>query len=134
MDCLDKPHFRDADKARELLESLRWPEAPVCPRCRAVGGHYRLDGKAHRRGVWKCHACRAQFTVTVGTAFGRSKIALNVWLQAVHLLCSPAPQPVSSRELHRALGVSYKTALAMSRRIHEAMKDQSFARIARWVC
>ncbi|HET9578812.1 MAG TPA: IS1595 family transposase [Gemmatimonadales bacterium] len=133
MDDLDKPHFRDAGEAREFLESLRWPEAPVCPRCRTIGGHYRLDGKAHRRGVWKCHACRAQFTVTVGTVFGRSKIALNVWLQAVHLLCS-STQPISSRHLQRLLGVSYKTARSMSRRIREAMKDESFARMARWVC
>lgn len=118
---LNQPHFKDADKAREYLERKRWPDGPICPHCAVIGGHYHLEGKAHRPGLWKCHACREQFSVTVGTVFERSKIPLNVWLQAVYLLCS-SKKGMSSHQLHRMLGVTYKTAWFMSHRIREAMK------------
>jgi transposase-like protein len=121
---LNQPHFQDADKAREYLEALRWPSGPVCPHCGVVGGHYHLAGKATRPGLWKCKDCREQFTVTVGTVFERSKIALNVWLQAVYLLCS-SKKGMSSHQLHRTIGVTYKTAWFMTHRIREAMKDGS---------
>lgn len=122
MSALNKPHFQDADKAREYLETLRWPNGPVCPHCGSIGDHYHLEGKATRPGVWKCKDCREQFTVTVGTVFERSKIALNVWLQAVYLLCS-SKKGMSSHQLHRTLGVTYKTAWFMTHRIREAFKD-----------
>ena len=123
----DKPHFQQPDKAREYLERLRWPEGKaVCPHCASVGEHYALKGKAHRPGVWKCRDCRQQFSVTVGTVFERSKIALNVWLQAVYMLCS-SKKGMSSHQLHRTLGVTYKTAWFMSHRIREAMRTGALA-------
>lgn len=124
MSILNQPQFQDANKAREYLERLRWPNGPICPHCGAVGGHYTLTGKSTRPGLWKCKDCRAQFTVTVGTVFERSKIALNVWLQAVYYVCT-SKKGVSSHQLHRMLGVTYKTAWFMSHRIREAMKDGS---------
>jgi transposase-like protein len=118
--ALNAPHFQDADKAREYLEALRWPNGPACPHCGSVSHeHYALKGKAHRPGLWKCKDCREQFSVTVGTVFERSKIALNVWLQAVYLLCA-SKKGMSSHQLHRTLGVTYKTAWFMSHRIREA--------------
>ena len=122
MSALNKPHFQDPEKARDYLENLRWPEGPVCPHCGSIGAHYELHGKAHRPGVWKCKDCREQFTVTVGTVFERSKIALHVWLQAVYLLCS-SKKGMSAHQLHRTLGVTYKTAWFMAHRIREAMKS-----------
>jgi transposase-like protein len=117
---LNKPHFQDADKAREYLEALRWPNGPACPHCGSVSHeHYALKGKAHRPGLWKCKDCREQFSVTVGTVFERSKIALHVWLQAVYLLCA-SKKGMSSHQLHRILGVTYKTAWFMTHRIREA--------------
>jgi transposase-like protein len=121
---LNQPHFTDPDKAREYLEALRWPNGAVCPHCGSTGDHYQLQGKAHRPGLWKCHDCREQFTITVGTVFERSKIALNVWLQAVHFISS-SKKGMSSHQLHRTLGVTYKTAWFISHRIREAMKDGS---------
>ena len=117
---LNQPQFQDADKAREYLEALRWPEGVVCPHCGVVGGHYLLQGKSTRPGLYKCAACSDQFTVTVGTVFERSKIALNVWLQAVHMMCA-SKKGVSAKQLERMLGVTYKTAWFMSHRIREAM-------------
>jgi transposase-like protein len=119
---LNRPEFKDETKARQWLESIRWPDGPVCPHCGSVSSdHYKLEGKAHRPGVYKCKDCREQFTVTVGTVFERSKIKLNVWLQAMHLMTS-SKKGVSSKQLERMLGVTYQTAWFMSHRIREAMK------------
>jgi len=118
------PHFQDADKAREYLEKLRWPNGPVCPHCGVEGQHYALKGAAHRPGLWKCKDCRKQFSVTVGTVFERSKIPLNKWLLAVHLMCA-SKKAISSHQIHRMLGVTYKSAWFMTHRIREAMKPGS---------
>ena len=114
--------FTNADDARAYLEGQRWPDGPVCPHCGTVNEATPLKGKAHRPGVYQCNACREQFTVTVGTVFERSKIPLNTWLYATHLLCS-SKKGMSSHQLHRMLGVTYKTAWFMTHRIREAMRD-----------
>ncbi len=124
MTSLSAPHFHDDIKAREYLESIRWPDGqPVCPHCKAHGGHYALKGKAHRPGLWKCAACRKQFSVTVGTVFERSKIPLSKWLMAAFLMCS-SKKGISAHQLHRMLGVTYKTAWFLAHRIRHAMSDQ----------
>lgn len=116
------PHFQDADKARAYLEALRWPHGPVCPHCGVIGEHYAMKGAAHRPGLWKCKDCRKQFSVTVGTVFEKSKIPLNKWLLAVHLMCA-SKKGISSHQLHRCLGLTYKSAWFMTHRIREAMKS-----------
>lgn len=118
------PHFTDADKAREYLEALRWPNGPVCPHCGTEGAHYALKGASHRAGLLKCKNCRKQFSVTVGTVFERSKIPLNKWLLSVHLMCA-SKKAMSSHQIHRMLGVTYKSAWFMTHRIREAMKPGS---------
>lgn len=119
---LNQPHFKDASKARQWLEGVRWPHGPVCPHCGSISkDHYKLEGDAHRPGLYKCKDCREQFTVTVGTVFERSKIALHVWLQAMQLMGS-SKKGISSKQLERMLGVTYQTAWFMSHRIREAMK------------
>lgn len=127
---LDAPYFHDDDAAREYLESIRWPDGkPVCPHCGEAGDHYRLEGKGGekgtkaRKGLWKCHACRKQFSVTVGTVFERSHIPLSKWLMAAYLLCS-SKKGISSKQLERMLGVTYKTAWFLSHRIRHAMAGQ----------
>ena len=121
---LDSPIFQDADEARKHLEAQRWPHGPNCPHC----GNAQPDritamqGKAHRAGLYNCMECREQFTVTVGTVFERSKIPLNKWLLATFLLSS-SKKGMSAHQLHRMLGVTYKTAWFMAHRIREAMKE-----------
>ncbi|EQD75568.1 ISSpo8, transposase [mine drainage metagenome] len=117
---LHQPQFQNAEKAREYLEALRWPNGAVCPHCGSCEQHYKLGGKAHRPGLYKCSDCRAQFTVTVGTLFADSKVSLNKWLQACYLI-SASKKDISSKQLERMLGVTYKTAWFMSHRIREAM-------------
>lgn len=122
MSVLAKPYFHDADKAREHLEKLRWPDGPVCPHCGVIDNATKLSGKTTRPGLYKCNACRQQFTVTVGTLFERSHVPLNVWFQAVYFLCS-SKKGMSAHQLHRMIGVTYKTAWFMFHRIREAMNN-----------
>ncbi|MBL0421728.1 IS1595 family transposase [Ramlibacter sp. AW1] len=117
---LNQPQFQDVDKAREYLEALRWPHGPVCPHCGSLGKHLVLKGKQYRPGLYKCADCYEQFTVTVGTVFERSKVPLNLWLQAVHLMCA-SKKGISAKQVERMLGVTYKTAWFMCHRIREAM-------------
>jgi transposase-like protein len=114
------PRFTNADAAREHLESLLWPNGPVCPHCGSFDAK-RLAGKSHRAGLIQCNDCREQFTVTVGTVFERSKVPLHKWLLCNHLLCA-SKKGMSAHEIHRLLGVTYKTAWFMCHRIREAMK------------
>lgn len=122
---LSAPHFHDTAKAREYLEKLRWPEGPICPHCGGFEKIYTLQGKAHRPGLYKCGDCREQFSVTVGTLFEGSKIPLEKWLMAVYLMCS-SKKGISSHQLHRTLGITYKSAWFLTHRIREAMKDPVF--------
>ena len=115
------PIFADADKARNHLEAIMWPNGPVCPHCGESERVKRLTGKSTRAGLIQCNACLKNFTVTVGTVFERSKIALNKWLLASFLLSS-SKKGMSAHQLHRMLGVTYKTAWFMAHRIREAMK------------
>lgn len=114
------PIYHDEEAARTHLESIRWPNGPICPHCGSVSKeHYALKGEAHRAGLWKCKDCRSQFSVTVGTVFERSKIGLHKWLYATHLFTS-SKKGVSAHQIHRSLGVTYKTAWFMMHRIRKA--------------
>jgi len=126
--ALLQPHFQDHDKARDYLESKRWPDGPVCPHCGIIGEAVKLTAengaKSHaRRGLWNCRACRKQFSVTVGTIFEDSHIPLNKWLAAFHLLCA-SKKGMSAHQLHRMLGVTYKSAWFMAHRIRYAMSQE----------
>lgn len=119
---LQNPAFHDEDAARDALESVRWPDGPVCPHCgnldreKIAKGH----GKVHRAGLYYCAACNGQFTVTVGTVMERSKIPLSKWLLAMHLM-GASKKGVSALQLQRMLGVTYKSAWFLCHRIREAM-------------
>lgn len=125
---LSNPIFHDADLAREHLEGVMWPDGAVCPHCKGQDRIMKLQGKSTRKGLYKCGDCRKQFTVTVGTVFERSHIPLNKWVMATHLMCS-SKKGISAHQLHRMLGVTYKTAWFMSHRIREAMKPSESSKI-----
>lgn len=117
---LTNPIFADADKAREHLEAVNWPDGPVCPHCGECENVHRLQGKSTRPGLIQCNSCLKNFTVTVGTVFERSKVPLNKWMLATYLLSS-SKKGMSAHQIHRMLGVTYKTAWFMCHRIREAM-------------
>ena len=122
MTDLTAPRFKTAAAARKHLEAVRWPDGPVCPHCGGMERASRIKSKKARPGVWFCGDCRRQFTVTVGTLFERSHVPLHKWLLAVHLM-SASKKGISAHQLHRTLGVTYKTAWFMAHRIREAMRD-----------
>ena len=111
--------FTNADAAREYLQGLLWRDGPICAHCKTAGSITALKGKSTRPGVHWCNACRKPFSVTVGTIYQSSKVPLNVWLYATHLLCGRSD--VSGQQLARKLGVTYKTAWFMARHIRGAM-------------
>lgn len=106
-------------RAIELIESLVWPNGPVCPHCNHEGRIYRLAGKTSRPGLRKCAACRKQFTVRVGTIFEGSHIPLSKWLIAIYMMCT-YPNGVSASQLQRTLDISYKSAWFLCQRIRYA--------------
>lgn len=118
---LDNPIFKDEKAARKHLEKLLWPNGPVCPHCKATENLRKLKGKSHRDGLYQCNECRQHFTVTVGTVFERSKIPLRKWVLAFHLM-NASKKGMSAHQMHRMLGVTYKTSWFMCHRIREAMK------------
>jgi len=115
------PIFTNEAAARKHLEKLCWPNGPVCPHCGESVKIKLLKGKSHRPGLRQCNACRKSFTVTMGTIFEDSHIKLHKWLLAFHLMTA-SKKGVSSHQLHRMLGVTYKTAWFMTHRIREAMR------------
>lgn len=121
--------FSDNDKARDLLESVRWPNGAACPHCGSIKV-YRLEPKPEskknkhgRKGLWKCGDCRKQFTVTVGTIFEGSHIPLNKWVIAVYIMCA-SKKGVSALQLQRMMKpLTYKSAWFMCHRIRFAMTE-----------
>lgn len=121
---LHNPAFTNEEKAREALEAMRWPNGPICPHCGSVDGLAKAQGKAARPGLYYCNACNEQFTVTVGTIMERSHVPLTKWWLAMHLMGS-SKKGMSAHQMHRSLGVTYKTAWFMCHRIREAMRTDN---------
>lgn len=103
----------------EALEASRWPNGPYCPHCGSVNVR-RMGGKT-QAGMFLCNDCRDKFTARVGTVMERSHVPVHKWLLAIHLLTS-SKKGMSAHQLHRMLGVTYKTAWFMTHRIREAMR------------
>lgn len=113
-------YFSDLDVATEFIAKLRWPDGPACPEC---------GGKEHSylttRRLWKCKACKKQFSVKKGTIFEDSPIPLDKWLVAIWMVAN-CKNGVSSLELHRAVGITQKSAWFVLHRIRLAMQTGSF--------
>lgn len=115
--------FADKEHAFEYAKHLRWPGGNVtCPRC-GTAKHSFIK----TRRIWFCYTCQKQFTVKVGTIFEDSALGLDKWLVAIWMICN-CKNGISSYELHRAIGVTQKTAWFMLHRIREAMRDNSIAK------
>ncbi len=116
---LTNPIFNNEAKAIEHMEASRWGKGLYCPlcgsdKCRKMGGETQA-------GMFLCNDCRGKFTVRTGTVFERSHIPLHKWLLATHLMAS-SKKGISAHQLHRMLGITYKSAWFMAHRIREAMK------------
>ncbi len=130
--------FDSESDAYAYLEKLRWPNGPECPHCGTVGKHYYLapantltrpnnptrktrTGSESPRRVWKCAACRKQFSVTTGTVMHGSKVEIRTWLMVIHEMCANK-NGIAAREIERKYGVAPKTAWFMAHRLREGMR------------
>src|ERR1700730_2429999 len=125
---LQDPRFTDETAARKALEAVVWPNGPACPHCGNADSDKiaKLSTKSVRPGLRYCNECMGQFTAPVGTVFERSKIPLTKWWLAMHLIGS-SKKGMSSHQLHRMLGISYKSTWFMMHRIREAMRAGGLA-------
>jgi transposase-like protein len=120
--------------ARTMFEGMRWPNGPVCTFADCDGSEiYRISvaGKTLKSGrvvgpreLFKCKACRRQFSVTKGTAFEDSKIPLRTWLVVMYRMCS-SKKSVSARQIEREFGLSHRAAWFMCHRIRWMMTDKN---------
>jgi len=119
---LSNPIYCDEEAARLHLEAIRWPNGPVCPSCGLPDKVKVLGGKTMGPGWYHCGQCREKFTIRVGAVYERSYIPLHKWLLAFRLMAS-SKKGISAHQLHRTLGIQYKSAWFMAHRIREAMRD-----------
>jgi transposase-like protein len=117
---LNDPIFTDEAKARTYFESIRWPDGMICPHCGGTERCYRLEGKSTRPGLIHCNDCNGSFTVTTGGVMESSKIPLTKWALGFRLYAA-SKKGFSAHQLHRMLGITYKSAWFMAHRIREAM-------------
>src|SRR5215213_4052702 len=107
----------DEAAAVAFLEEQRWGDTPNCPRCgdTDVVQMKAKDGSRNARYLWRCHGCKQQYTVRVGTVMEDSPIPVRHWCHALWLACS-SKKGVSAKQIERTVGVSYKSALFMMHR------------------
>jgi transposase-like protein len=116
-------YFSDLDVATEFVAKLRWPKGPVCPRCGGTNYSYLTT-----RRVWKCKACKKQYSVKVGTIFEDSPLGLDKWLPSIWLIAN-SKNGISSHELGRALGITQKSAWFLLHRVRLAMQTGTFDKL-----
>lgn len=129
---ISNPIFHNETKAREYLEQLRWGDNSRCPHC---DNHETVKPTTMKnkptnnnpepkpiKGYYHCSSCRKKFTVRTGSIYERSHIPLHKWVLATYLMSS-SKSGMSAHQLHRMLGVTYKSAWFMSHRIREALTD-----------
>lgn len=117
-------YFADPDVCLSFVANLRWPRGPVCPQCGGVEPSFLKT-----RRLWKCRACKKQFSVKVGTIFEDSPIGLDKWLPALWMVVN-CKNGISSYEIARALGVTQKTSWFMGHRIRLAMQTGTFKKLS----
>lgn len=125
--------FENDTAARAVLEILRWPDGPHCPRCGSRGPEVFLIGgekRSHREGLYQCKSCRRSFSVTVGTPLERLRVPLSTWLRAAHAFSYQSTKGMRKydrdekptlRDIQFELSVNYRTVLRMRDAIKQAM-------------
>jgi transposase-like protein len=112
----------DEGAAVAFFEEQRWGSTPCCPRCGDTDVRQMLakDGSRNKRFLWKCHGCKGQYTVKIGTVMEDSPIPMRHWAYAFYEACK-SKKGVSAKEIERQCHITYKTALFLMHRIRFAM-------------
>lgn len=118
-------YFDNPDVCLEFVAAMRWPDGPVCPHCGGMKHSFLTT-----RRIWKCKACRKQFSVKTASVFEDSPIALDKWLMAIWLVVN-CKNGVSSYEIMRDVKVTQKTAWFMLHRIRLALASHSWEKLGR---
>lgn len=116
-------YFSDVDVCIEFVASLRWMDGTICPHCES-----KNVGFLKTRRIWKCRACRKQFSVKTGTIFEESPIKLDKWLMAIWLVVN-CKNGISSYEIARDLKITQKSAWFMLHRIRLALQNGSWEKL-----
>ena len=110
------------EECREILVANRWPDGVICPKCGAPDA-YRITRRSQSKNVlsslFKCRDCKRQFSATTGTVFEDTRAPLNIWFATAYLMCS-SKKGISAHQVHRMLGITYRTAWFLCHRIREA--------------
>ncbi len=114
----------DETAAVEFMEKQRWDNMPACPRCgcievRKMKGN---NGKRNKRFLWRCHGCKKQFSVRIGTVFEDSRIPLRIWCFAFWRACA-SKKGTSALQISRECSITYKSALFLMHRVRYAMAE-----------
>ena len=117
-------YFSDPDTCLAFMIPLRWPDGIRCPRCESESHTFIAT-----RRLWKCKACKKQFSVKVGTIMEDSPIGLDKWLIAIWMIAN-AKNGISSYEIHRSIGITQKSAWFLLHRIRLAMQTGTFQKLA----
>jgi transposase-like protein len=119
-------HFQDPKVVFDFMVGLRWPDGVKCPRCQSQDVRF-----ISTRKIWECKCCKEkkQFSVRVGTIFEDSALPLDKWLAALWMIANDK-NGISSYEVHRAIGVTQKTAWFMLHRIRLAMQSGTFEKLS----
>lgn len=110
------------EKCRRILFNMRWPHGFVCPKC----GHTGYC-EIKKRKVFQCNRCHCQTSLTSGTIFDNTKIALNVWFLGIYLM-TQSKDGISSLNLSRTIGISANAALRMKHKLQHVMKKREEAK------
>ena len=129
--ALNNPIYQDETAARRHFEKIRWPEGPVCFHCGCMEHVRPLEGQSMGDGWWYCGDCKNKFTCRQGTLLERSHVPIHKWLLAMRLMAS-SKKGISAHQLHRTIGVTYKTAWFLAHRIREAMGDSNPTAMGGW--
>lgn len=121
-ELLSDPVYHDEEAARLYVQEVRWPDGVYCPFCGSLDGIKPLGGDSMGPGWFYCAACQDKFTVRVGSIFERSHIPLRKWLLAFRLMAS-SKKGCSAHQIHRTLGITYKSAWFLAHRIRECMAE-----------
>ena len=116
-------YFSDPDTALGCMIAIRWPDGITCPRCDSTEHSF-----VRTRRIWICKGCKKHFSVKLGTIMEDSPIGLDKWLSAIWLIVN-AKNGISSYEIHRALGITQKSAWFLLHRIRKAMQTGTFNKL-----
>src|ERR1700682_6265189 len=119
-------YFADPANCREYLVARRWPKGVTCPRC---GSTDVLFLAKYNRWHWRAKHSAPQFTLKTGTIFEDSPVGLDKWLMAMWQIVN-CKNGISSYEIHRAIGVTQKTAWFLDHRIRFALHNGSIEKFS----